>query len=245
MVSTPRINEHDPRSLALLTSDQEFVLFAAPATGDDWVEMRVSANFAQVTRSGALEFWNVVDNVWHQVSFYAHGWWANYAVVKKREPVSAPDAPPQDLDDVDPVLTANPSLQGTFGVPRGRDELEEIRAQIRLGLSRGVYPSAQETGGVEPPKRVKDIWEGKGDPADDGTEEDSWPRNGTQEEIDAWVAKQEAREQAVAEQLRAESDAVLDRDTQLPEHLRDDFPVLPTPAKVPTIMEEWHGKATS
>jgi len=209
VVNTDRIEEFDPRSLGLLGPNQEFVVCIPK--GDDWGDQitSVQANMALVTK-GVLEFWNVVDGVWNPAITFAPGWWSSYRValkesVEKAEVVS-PDEPPQDLDDL---------------ASETEKSFNEIRQEVLTGLVRGEYP---QVGGVPTPKKLKDVWEGRGDPDDGGPESDlgSWPADSSPEEINAWVAEQARKDQEIAAQLRKEADAERDDTLTLPEHLRDD-----------------------
>lgn len=206
MVNTSRINEDDPRLFGLLGPDQQFVVEVD--SNKEWADRLhpVQANLVLVTE-GTLEFWSVVDNVWHPVTAFAPGHWSSYRVAARHDP--APPSAPLDPADV------------------ARAAVDE-RKQIREGLKRGEYP---EIGDVPAPKKLKDIWEGKGDPNDSGpsADLDSWPRNGTQEEIDSWVAEQSRKEAERAQQLRVEADAERDQSIALPEYLRDEETPLPHP----------------
>jgi hypothetical protein len=220
VVSTERIEEFDPRSLGLLGPDQEFQVLAV--IDDQGPEFQyVQANLATVS-DGVLTFWKVVDRVHHRVATYADGWWGSFRPVapgtpaprdEERIEVIAPDEPPQDLDD--PIEDAKKSYS-------------ELRAEVVAGLKRGEYP---EVGGMSGPRKLKDIWEGKGDPDDAGpdADEESWPQHGTREEIDAWVTEQARKEQEVAGQLRVEADAERDTSLSLPDHLRDEETPPPMP----------------
>lgn len=212
MVSTARINEDDPRSLGLLGPDEVFKV--AVVTEDSTFTFEYFKGNLAEDNKGTLTIWSVVDRVWHRVATIAPGWWAYFEVVpqgnggvpadyaEEKAEIVSPDEPPQDLDD----LTEEPK------------SFEEERREVLSGLNRGVYP---EVGGVTGPRKLKDIWEGKGDPSDEGPEadEDAWPQNGSREEIDRWVAEQARRDEETAQRLRAEADAERDDNLTLPAHL--------------------------
>lgn len=240
MVNTSRISEDDARLLGLLTSSERFqVLVKDPSGLGEWGYFIWDANLAD-TEGGTLRLWKVVDHVWHRVAAYAPGWWASLTVTKD---VPAEASPP--VAETATHVDVQDFLEGN--TIRAGGALTE-REQIRADLQQGIYPSAEETGGLaSPPKLLQDIWEGKGDPDDDPeADEDSWPRNADQAAVDAWVARQEAKEQAKADQLRAESDAITQAWADSPEgkaahdkarleYLRDEgVDPLPTPTKVPT-----------
>lgn len=249
MVSTSRIEEGQSRWRGLLDASEQFEVWSLD--GDQLVPGRIEhANLATV-EGGVLEFWHVVDNIWHQVAVFAPGYWSSFLPVAKehQDAVAPPEAPTgleysltegDTLKDI--VGQANPSLEASLGTPapepnwsdksQGAEERRrqgrEMRDQIRADLAAGVFPQDKiETisGTISPPRQLKDVWEGKGEAIDDGEEDDGWPRNVDQEAVDKWVAEQNAKEEKRVEELRAESDAEFEKHPQpadrLPEHLKD------------------------
>jgi hypothetical protein len=238
MVNTPRIDPDAPSIRGLLDDSQEYEI---EIVGDEggWEHTRIRANHHTFT-DGVLEFWQVVDNVFHLVRGLPSGHYGSYRIVD-RETTAALKR--EIISEIEKHMSTAMASQADDGVvdiepedlaelphdPKARQIWQEnLRHQVCEDLHDGKFPEV----GVSHHKQLHDVWEGQGDPDPDGfglvtraheglehreTLEDLndeqrayWPTGSGPEELSRWLRAREAEDEARLDRLRVEADAARD-----------------------------------
>lgn len=184
MVNTPRITEGSPRHRGLLFSHQQFEVCAyLPEQGGECALVRIpGANTYEIGPAGDLEFFHVVDDVWHPIQVFSASQWLTLHPVDVAERDEEPPVTYEEFENLRQRLidhdrvTASLDEQSEDSVQEIKPEdltgeapsdpverqawYDELRQGIKDDLRAGKFP---EDGGPHH-KQLQDIWEGKGDP---------------------------------------------------------------------------------
>lgn len=246
--------------IGLLPSDQVFgVIEVDPERGgDEWVGLL--ANISLINPDGTIAFYYVdEENVWHPAATYPPGWLGSYgpALRSAFEEDAEETSEAQEAPSAAMTVEVGGGGSGAASTPR-----QEIIDEVLETLARGEFP-ADDVGVTPAVKRLKDIWEGQGDPDDDPQAEDwIWTPGASLADIAEWNKRKQARDQAEIDRLRQESDKEAAWNSSPPD--RDPVVEAPKVAEgnstdavsyldrlqahaarhTEETVEGWHGKAT-
>lgn len=246
----PSTSDPRGRQIALLPDDHLYEVYVVDDPGavrSDWHPRYVEANVALHGADGCVAFYRVQDDVWWPVITFPPGWYGLYRPVRRVDDLPAEDftpdigetsPPAEDRDEGDREQVADEPLPEFMTMEDFRRRFPSLQA-VATGGSSVTEDAVQmfDTDVELRHKRLKDVWEGKGDDSSEVhttfNDPDDLSSGWTQEQYDEHIDK--LRRESDAQSGRSEALRVFPYTTMTdfegvpPTRYDSDFEVIPVP----------------